>query len=306
MDLMNKFRKLPIFKIVPIESDLTEIAITDDPAIEEYFLKFSEDVVKIEFNSDKKIITGPVMVPDQLIYRNDSLGERFVTYDREGIHKAATLFMKNGLRFNREHTDIKLEIDIIESYFALEANSFGVPEGSWIVSAKVNDDDLWNELKSANKGFSFQSIFKNELVGTEQVNFNKQTMSLKEKLLDAINSVLFSEEVQTPVEKVEEFAEETPIEPEQPIEQPIEDEVKPLSEDMVKEMIDGAIASATEQIMIAVKGLVEQVKESEVAMSAMRTQLEEFSKQPLSQPITETVTNAPTESGFSYLSGVKF
>lgn len=98
---------------------------------------------------------------------------------------------------------------------------------------------------------------------------------------------------------------EVPVE-NAPVEVEVETpEVDALSEEKVQEMIDNAVMSATEQIMSAVQELVNQGKESQVAMSAMKTQLEEFSKQPLTQPITETVNNIPTESGFSYLSGIK-
>lgn len=307
MNLKNTFRKLPIFKIIPIECDFTEIAITDDPAIEEFFLKFSEDIIKLDFAADKQIITGPVMIPDMLIYRNDKLGERFVTYDKEGIQQAAGLFMKNGLKFNLEHTENKLQIEILESYFATEPNKFGVPEGSWIVSAKVLDSELWNTLKENNTGFSFQSLFSNEVVGVQEVNFNKnkdEVMNLKEKLQAAINAVLFAEE--KPI-VAEEFAVEPEVPVEAPVDEPIvEDEVKPLSEERVQEMINEAVMSATEQIMVAVQELVNQGKQSAEEMSAMKVKLEEFSKQPLSQPITETVNSIPTESGYSYLSGVKF
>ena len=91
-------RKLPIYKIVPLECDFLEIAVVDNPAIEEYFLMFNEEPIKMEFNADQQIIKGPVMIPNKLIYRNDKLGERFVTYDEEGIQLSATLFLKNGFK----------------------------------------------------------------------------------------------------------------------------------------------------------------------------------------------------------------
>jgi len=294
-------RTLPIFKIVPVENEFTEIAIVDNPAIEEYFLKFADESIKLHFSADKQIISGPVMIPDKLIYRNDTLGERFVTYDSDGIKLAAAHFFKNGLKINSEHTDKHLPISIIESYFATEGNSFSAPVGSWIISAKVNDDSLWEDLKTSKRGFSFQSLFTNDIIGTEELQFNKKEyMNLKEKLSEAINNVLFPE-------TVESFAE--PVIPvEAPVAQEVEVEVEQpevLTEEKVAEMINEAVLSATEQIMTAVQELVNQTAESKVAMAAMSIKLEEFSKQPISQPITEAVINTPADSTFSYLSGVK-
>lgn len=311
-------RKLPIYKIVPMECDFLEIAVVDNPAIEEYFLMFNEEPIKIEFNSDKQIIKGPVMVPDKLIYRNDRLGERFVTYDSAGIQLAAEMFLKNGFKFNKDHTSELLPIQIIESYFAQEPNEFGVSKGSWIVSAKVNDSELWSQFKNNERGFSFQSLFSNELIGTEELNFNtnkNKEMDLKEKLMTAINTVLFAEVpevVETPVVEevpvvteevvVEEFA-EAPVTPEVPV---VEEETVQLTPEMVQQMIDASLVIAVEAVISQVKEMLGQGDAKvEVEMSAMKAKIEEFGAQPLSKPITETVVNTVKLTGdYAYLSGI--
>jgi hypothetical protein len=330
--IMDKFRKLPVYRITPLESDFTEIAITDDPAIEEYFLKFNAEEIKIQFNNDKKIITGPVMIPNKLIYRNDSIGERFVVYDEEGIRAAASAFFKNGLKFNSDHTNNILPIEILESYFASEGNTYNVPVGSWIVSARVNDLELWNKLKENKMGFSFQSLFSNELIGTKLINFNKnenEKMDLKEKLQAAINAVLFGE---SPKESAQEASKEAQVTVEMsakkqvpaevPAEEPInetpaaadenaepDDSSEPMTEDEIQAMIDASIMTATESILKACKEMIDNsLGETNTAMSAMSKKLEEFSKQTLSQPITETVINTAklnSNSDYSYLSGIK-
>jgi len=61
--------------------------------------------------------------------------------------------------------------------------------------------------------------------------------------------------------------------------------------------------------MASIKDLVGQVKESEIAMSAMKVQLEEFSKQPITQPITEVINPInpiPTDSKYGYMNRMKF
>ena len=195
-------KKLPIYKIIPVESDFTEIAIVDDPAIEEFALMFNKDEnqLPLNFNSEKMEIYGAVMKPNQLIYRNDKYGERFVMYDEDGIKKSVELFLKNGFKFNVEHTKKNVDVQIIESFFATENNNdLNVPIGSWIVRAKVNDEKFWKQLKNNEKfGFSFQANFLNEIVGVKEINFNKQiqnnSMSLKEKIVKFLNEVLVEDE----------------------------------------------------------------------------------------------------------------
>lgn len=290
-------KKLPIFKIVPKECDFLEIAVVDNPAIEEYFLKFSDDKeVIIEFSEDKQIIKGAVMIPEKLIYRNDSIGERFVTYDVDGIKLAAEYFLKNGFRFNDSHTKTKLDIQLLETFFADDNNEFNVPKGSWIVSAKVNDSELWNRLKEKESGFSFQSLFTNELIGTEVLEFNNnknnnKKMTVKEKLLNFVDSLLFDEDVVEQEVKVEEVKEEFAA----PIDTPSETPTEPTddkSEDSVdyysKEEVDAKFAE-----------LYSMIEELKSGVSQVDAKVEEFGKQPISQPIKESVEVVSTENRYA-------
>lgn len=287
------FKKLPIFRIEPIESELLEIAIVDEPAIESYFLKFSEQPLKMEFNADKQIIKGAVMIPNQLIYRNDSLGERFVTYDEAGIQKAVSLFFKNGLKMNESHTENHVPIDILESYFAVEGNELNVPAGSWVISAKVEDSILWNRIKENEfSGFSFQSLFSNELLGTQELNFKSENNmnELLDNLKTAVNALLFASE--TPV--IDENA--------APAETVPANEVPTVEE--LKSILDEAINSAKETIFAEVDAKIEaKIAELETklngGMTELTTKVEEFSKQPLSTPVTEQVANNNANAGVS-------
>lgn len=281
------YRKLPIFRIEPVECDLLEIAIVDEPAIESYFLKFNEQPLKMEFNTDKQIIKGAVMIPNQLIYRNDTLGERFVTYDEQSIEKAVSLFFKNGLKMNESHSDKLLPLDIIESYFAAEVNEFNVPAGSWIVSAKVNDSTLWNRIKENEfSGFSFQSLFSNELLGTKEINFKQEhnMNELLDNLKQAVNALAFA-------------ADPNAVDPNVAVaaDAPAPDATVPTVEEL-KAMLDEAINSAKETILAEVDAKIEaKLAEMEAkmngGMSDLTAQVEAFSKQPISIPVTEVVAN---------------
>lgn len=304
---LENFRSLPLYKLVPVESEYTEIAIVDEPAINEYFMLFNEENIKMTFNDEKKIIKGAVMLPNVPIYRNDKLGERFVIYDEEGIKLTAQLFMKNGLLFNSDHSEKHLDVDIIESYFATEPNEFNVPSGSWIVSAKVNSDEIWNKLKQNKYGFSVQFLGENKLIGVQEFKKETNKMDLKQKLTDAINLVLFGEEKE--VIKPEEFV-DAPVVEDVPVEVPVEDvpveDVEVLTEEKVSEMINEAVMSATEQIMSAVKQMFDEYKTStDTTVQGMSKQIEDFGKQTVTVPVSEVINTNVTPNKFDYLKDIK-
>ena len=72
--------KLPIFEITIKEDDeYLGLSIVNNPAIGEKYIYFNEEVeFKMDFNEEQMIVKGPVLIPDKLIYRNDTLGERVV------------------------------------------------------------------------------------------------------------------------------------------------------------------------------------------------------------------------------------
>lgn len=300
---------LPLFKVIPIEAEFTEIAITDDPAIEVMSLLFSKEISKMEFEDIKQIIYGPVMIPNRPIYRNDNLGERFVVYDEEGVEKAAEILFKNGFKFNVEHSDKKVEVSVKESFFTKdENNEWGVPAGSWIVKAKILDSEYFNKLKSGEVGFSFQSMFENILVGTQQVvNYRKDVSEIennpkkakinmtdvKTKLLNFINELMFEvqptdvsgdtatgDTIEPIVEPVIEPEVEHIVEPEIP---EVEDEVEPIVEvepqpDFKSEINDlkEQLTQVLEAIELLKKQPIEIVPEKEVIDTSVRNTNDQY------------------------------
>ena len=291
----DMFKKIPVYRINPIEREdyQMEMSIVNDPAIEEHALLFNDEVKEeiINFSDEQQIIYGPAMIPNKLIYRKQrgNIPERFVTYDEEGIKQCVSMFFKNGIKFNSEHSDKKVPVEFLESYFAKEDNEFNVPKNSWILKVKVTDNEYWKQIKEQKQGFSIESIFSDELIGTEVLNFKNEEpkkMSIKEKLLEAINLIVFDEEK---VEKVEDKVEEVVIE-EMAIQQPVDtqsndvqpsgDTVSPkyLTEEEVSFMID----EAKQEILDAVAQLLQGNQDQVTAMSA---ELEKFKNEPITKPV---------------------
>lgn len=267
--------KLPTFEIFIEDTEAVELAIVDSPAVEANFIYFNSEDIKMEFNDDKMIIKGPALIPNKKIYRNDSLGERYVFMSEETVIKFAELLMnKNGNRFNIGHTDESLQANIIESFFTEENNQFNVPKGSWIVSLKINDIDVWNKVKGGEfKGFSVEGLFSNEL--SEFNKTNTMQNELKEKLSKAINTVLFGE-----TEEVEQVVVE------QVVEQVVTDEKFSLDE--LKTLITPLLDEFKTSLLNEINGVKNDLKE-------VNGKIEAFSSQAITESVTvEQVANTVT------------
>lgn len=189
-----------LFKIVIDDTEDTgmdAIALVDVPAVQRNFLKFSEEkkVVYQKFNDEKRVISGVVALADTPIYRYDPFeGDYWVVFERDTIEKMVVKYAKAGLfnKVNLQHNDDTVQdgIYMVESYIknseiGLNPNEFyDVPDGSWIVSYKVENVELWDAIKNSGQlnGFSLQGLFQLE---QKFSNVNKE-----ETLDDLINNCL--------------------------------------------------------------------------------------------------------------------
>jgi hypothetical protein len=166
------------------ELEVNYIGLVDRPAIEKNFQAFNDQKQKARFvlNEEKRIISGPAMVADLPIYRNDKqLGEYYVVFDRQAIQSivekfSAKGYLKNFNLFHDEQQQVS-DVTIFNSFISDKelgippmAGFEDIPDGSWFISAKVNNDDVWNKVKEGSiKGFSVEGFFNYVPVGSVQV-----------------------------------------------------------------------------------------------------------------------------------------
>lgn len=164
------------------------ISLVDVPAVEKNFLCFSEEKpIKLKFDNSKHIITGVVCLADTPIYRySEKYGEYYVVFTKETILKMVEKFAKMDLfkSVNLQHDDNRFVdgIYMIESYITNKERGItpvefaDIPDGSWVCSYKVDNEELWNEIVNGNKlnGFSLQGMFD------LQEHFEKQEASDEE------------------------------------------------------------------------------------------------------------------------------
>jgi hypothetical protein len=189
--------ELPIKKaIIDVEDSemgLKTVSLVSDPAIQINWIKFNkQSEVKLAIqNEDKRIIFTPVLIPNQLIYRNIA-GEEFnLMFDKETIELVEQKWVKDNLSsaVDIEHSSKLIEgVTFFESVllnnerFATAKGFEGLPEGTWFLTGKVESDDVWTKIKSGEvNGVSIDGLFK-----TAEVN--KVTMS-DEQVIKIINNL---------------------------------------------------------------------------------------------------------------------
>lgn len=163
---------LPLYNLVINDNadGVYRISLVDMPAIESDFLLFNQDPKKTyTFSNDEKhVITGAAMIPNLPIYRCDESGfEYFVQFSRETIEKSAQLFFKNGYQGNIsvDHETNVTGVYVFESYIVdstrgIKPTDIDLPDGSWVVSMKCENEALWDILKNTDMlhGFSIETF----------------------------------------------------------------------------------------------------------------------------------------------------
>lgn len=185
------------------ELEVNFIGLVDRPAIERNFLAFN-DKVRFSLDEEKRIISGPAMIADLPIYRNDeTYGEYFVVFGKSEIAAIVQKFNAKGYlkNFNLFHDDNQQvsDVTIINSF--ITDTSIGImppkgfediSEGSWFISAKVNNDSVWEKVKNGDiKGFSVEGMFKYVPEGMIELSaVDKITAAIKSRLLQLTESEL--------------------------------------------------------------------------------------------------------------------
>jgi hypothetical protein len=168
--------KLPVYEMVIDENpesdvEVSFIALVDKPAIEKNFMAFKNMTMNFKADTKRKIISGPAMVPDTLIYRRDDNGEYNVYFSKQTIEDIAVKFFKKDYQKNINlFHDPNLAVDgvtVFESFVSDDTRGIqpmkgfeDLPQGTLFISAKVENDKVWAEIESGRvKGFSVEGYF---------------------------------------------------------------------------------------------------------------------------------------------------
>jgi len=152
---------------------ISAMSIVDEPAILNDFIKLSKEEVEIKMSidNDQQIISGPALIPDLKIFRSaKSLGleeDGYMFFSKDTIKEMAELFMTNENMNNITlgHDTVNTDLRLIESWLVMNSENdkaselgFNVPNGTWMISYKVESTELWNRIKEGEfNGFSIEA-----------------------------------------------------------------------------------------------------------------------------------------------------
>ena len=155
-------------------SGIEAISIVDKPAIQEDFIALSkQDKVQLaDVDTDKRILMGAALIPNKNIYRQDSEEEEgyYIYFSETTVKKASELFLIEGNqnKSTLEHQAELSGLSVVESWIVEDevhdkSRKYGLemPVGTWMVSMKVNNEDVWQDYvkTGAVKGFSIEGYF---------------------------------------------------------------------------------------------------------------------------------------------------
>lgn len=223
--------KLPIYNCSVSDQDETGIyamSFVDDPANMRKFVTLNKArKVKMHTDAKKQVLTGPILLPGQMIYRNDEYGEYYMTFSAEEIEKIAAKMVKSySAIFTTTHNHNYKTVEgcqLVELWIVKDPKTDksaalgieGITAGTMMVSYKINNSDYWREeVMTGNvTGFSLEGFFNvNQInMATPKKAANKaakKPASLSTRLA-AVAKALFEATEEQAEELVEVAAEDT-------------------------------------------------------------------------------------------------
>ena len=197
---METFNGKPLLRLTinGDEDGVNIISLVEFPAVERNFIQLSKEV-KLSLNEEKKELLGVALIPDFPIYRRDEQGEYYITFHAESIRKIVIDFYKklNVNMADVEHThNLEDGITYFQSLIIDKGQGIcptafkDLPDGTWIVGCKIDNDSVWDAVKSgAIKGFSIDGYFHAEPEKQEEKPEEKSTIDNLDDLFDWLESL---------------------------------------------------------------------------------------------------------------------
>lgn len=209
--------KIPVYNCIIDENEedasgIYAISFVDSPANEVDFVTLGKGKdVQLSKDTKKQVLTGVVLKPEQLIYRNSpEQGDYYIKFSAEEIEKIAHKMMRTGIALHNTTHQHKsslqgnylTELWIVENPECDKSVALGfhnLPKGTLMCSYKIDNKSYWdNEVMAGNvKGFSLEGFFSQEIslakINRNSNNINKAMIKKKKKsttLLGRLKSLL--------------------------------------------------------------------------------------------------------------------
>ena len=175
-------------------SGVDAISVVESPAIESNFVALKSEEIKLaQVDTEKRILMGPVLIPEKPIYRRDGDYEYYIYFSKDTVNKASQLFFKKGNQNNwtLEHEKNIKGLTVVESWIVEDTQkdkssiyNLSVPIGTWMASVKVEDDTIWNDFVKTGKvkGFSLEGFFADK--------YDKKELSKQPNVIEQIKNLI--------------------------------------------------------------------------------------------------------------------
>jgi hypothetical protein len=177
------------------EYGINAVSVVRDPAIEENFVALNKHEVELkEVDTEKRILMGAALIPNKQIYRRNKDKEYYIFFSEETVRKASELFLMRSNQNNATYEHERKMLDgmsVVESWIIEDEKTdksrlynFSLPKGTWMISMKVNNDEIWQSVKDGEvKGFSIEGHFADKYeMSKEQIEKDEIIAYLKEIL----------------------------------------------------------------------------------------------------------------------------
>jgi len=189
-------------------SGIDAISIVEAPAIESNFIALKSHEIKFaQVDAEKRILMGPVLIPDKPIYRkqvmNGEMQEFYVYFSKNTVSRASQMFLMKGNqgKATLEHDMALQGICMVESWIKEDMEKdksaiYGMndPIGTWMGCLKVTNDEIWNDYVKTGrvKGFSIEGYFADKSMPLSKVETDEEKLA---KVIDILTEFQKSNKV---------------------------------------------------------------------------------------------------------------
>ena len=150
---------------------------------------------------------GAALIPNKPIYRRNQDNEYYIYFSQATVRKASELFFINGNQNNStlEHQVPLTGLSVVESWIVESEKDktrhydMEVPVGTWMVSMKVLNDEVWNDYVKTGKvkGFSIEGYFADKAERPKDKDLKEDLEEEANELLSELKQLLSGQELES-------------------------------------------------------------------------------------------------------------
>jgi hypothetical protein len=209
-DANSTYEEMKTTSIVELVIDGNEelaidaISLVSAPAIEQDFVFFGKEKNNLTFakvDEEKRMLISPALIPDKQIFRHDpqTQSDYYVFFSKDTVRQASELYLKNNNhhKATQEHSERVSGVLTVESWIIDDPKmdkstlyGFSLPKGTWMVSMRITNDEIWKEIKSGTlKGLSIEGYF------TDKMEKMSETTPTDAEILEALNEIISENQI---------------------------------------------------------------------------------------------------------------